>query len=62
MTKEELSTVLPDVLTTARTWVARINPTAIHETRAESGVNPSMPKISSSRMSQATTLVSYRPQ
>ena len=62
MTKQELSAVLPDVLTTARTWVARINPAAVHETRAELDVNPSMTEISSGSVDQATTLVGYRPQ
>jgi hypothetical protein len=37
MTKQELSAVLPDVLTTARVWVARNNPTPVRDTRADQG-------------------------
>jgi hypothetical protein len=51
MTKQELSAVLPGVLSTARAWVGRANPTLARETRADLDRSATTP-----------TLISYRPQ
>ncbi|MBV8512933.1 MAG: DUF2927 domain-containing protein [Xanthobacteraceae bacterium] len=52
MTKRELTAVLPEVLSSARTWVARANPTATRESHA--GSMRSAPALQ--------TLVSYRTE
>jgi Protein of unknown function (DUF2927) len=62
MTKQELSTVLPDVLATARTFVARVNPAAVRQTRAESDTGRGPPQASTGSMASPATPVSYRPQ
>ncbi|MBV9065325.1 MAG: DUF2927 domain-containing protein [Methylobacteriaceae bacterium] len=51
MTKQELNTVLPDVLTSARAWVVHTNPALVRETRAHLD-----------RPATTPTLISYRPQ
>jgi Protein of unknown function (DUF2927) len=67
MTKQELDAVLPDVLTTARAWVARTDPALGRETRADSDQRSHIAGVTqrerSSRGSVDTaTLVYYRPQ